>query len=73
MLAAAGAKVIGSSTVPELTALRQLGVRVAALSYVAYHAAGVAGEMLEDETTSRSGSAQLHVLVRAWILRAARS
>jgi hypothetical protein len=29
--------------------------------------------MLEDETTSRSGSAQLHVLVRAWILRAARS
>ncbi|MDB4939462.1 MAG: Purine nucleoside phosphorylase [Labilithrix sp.] len=73
MLAAAGAKVMGSSTVPEVTALRQLGVRVAALSYVAYHAAGVAASMLEDETTSRLGSALLHRLVRAWIVRAART
>jgi purine-nucleoside phosphorylase len=72
MLVAAGAKIVGSSTVPEVTALRQLGVRVAALSYVAYHAAGVAADLLEDEATSRLGSALLHRLVRAWIVRAAR-
>jgi purine-nucleoside phosphorylase len=73
MLASAGASAVGMSTVPEVTALRQLGVGVAALSYISHHAAGVRSELPEDEATSRLVLGNLHRVVRAWVLRADRS
>jgi purine-nucleoside phosphorylase len=65
MLSTMGVSAVGMSTVPEVTALRQMGVRVAALSYVSHHAAGVGAETLDDETTSRWGLSHFERIVRA--------
>lgn len=72
MLGTLGAHVVGASTVPEVTALRELGVRVAALSYVSHHAAD-GDAPLEEETTSRFGLSHLHRVARAWVLHADRA
>jgi purine-nucleoside phosphorylase len=72
MLRTVGASVIGASTVPEMTALRQMGVRAAALSYVSHYAAGVSAESMDEEPTSRLTLVPLHRIARAWILRADR-
>ena len=72
MLRALGANVVGMSTVPEVVALRAMGVRVAALAYVAYVAAVDAGASLEDDTTSHYGLAHFERVVRGFVTRANR-
>ena len=73
MLAALGADVVGMSTVHEVIALRQLGVRVAALSVVTNLAAGLSDRELDHEdvqAAGRAASARLMALVRGIVGRA---
>jgi purine-nucleoside phosphorylase len=72
MLHTLGAHAVGMGIVPEVAALRELGVRVAALCYHAFVAAPAMGA-IEEEATGRFGHALFDRVVRAWVLRAHRS
>ncbi|MEO7037424.1 MAG: purine-nucleoside phosphorylase [Polyangiaceae bacterium] len=70
MLRTLGADAVGMSTVPEVIALRQLGVRVGAMSCITNLAAGISAQPLDhsevEATARRSRSAFSDVLSR-WI------
>jgi purine-nucleoside phosphorylase len=73
MIRMLGAHAVGMSTVPEVIALRHMGVRVAALSCITNLAAGIAGRPLdhaEVEATARSRRTHLVALLTGWIARA---
>lgn len=70
MLRTLGADAVGMSTVPEVIALRHLGVRVGAVSCISNMAAGVTGESLshaEVEATAAGARATLVSLMSAWV------
>lgn len=71
VLQSLGATFLGCRLIPEVVALRQLGVRVTALALSSYRAAGLDTSGF-DEATSRSDLGPLYRLVRGWIVRAAR-
>jgi purine-nucleoside phosphorylase len=73
MLQALGVSAVGMSTVPEVIALRHMGVRTAALSCITNLAAGLSSTPLdheEVEATARSRRDDLLKLLTAWIVRA---
>ncbi len=74
MLRMLGAHAVGMSTVPEVIALRHMGVRVGALSCVTNLAAGIiSGSVLdhaEVEETARTKRAALLTLLDGWVRRA---
>ena len=72
MLRSFGAQAVGSSTALEITALRQLGVRTAALAHLAYRAAEGDQPSAEDEVTARGDNTHLQRLLRGWVVRAHR-
>lgn len=72
MLSTLGASAVGMSTVHEVIALRQLGVRVGGLSSITNLAAGLAEEPLSHGEVSRVGqSVKKHLsdLLTGWIAR----
>ncbi len=76
MIRMLGANAVGMSTVPEVIALRHMGVRVGALSCITNLAAGIAGRPLdhaEVEATARSRRTDLVALLRGWVARAGAS
>lgn len=75
MLRALGASVVGTTIVPEVAALRPLGVRLAGLAYVVAPEPppGRGPERPEQELERRSAQARFDRVVRGWILRAHRS
>jgi purine-nucleoside phosphorylase len=73
MLRALGADAVGMSTVPEVIALRQCGVRVAAMSCITNLAAGLAGHPLNHadvERTAQDSRAAFAALLTRWIAHA---
>ncbi|CAN5520782.1 purine-nucleoside phosphorylase [soil metagenome] len=73
MLRTLGANAIGMSTVPEVVALRHMGVRVGALSCITNLAAGISKTKLdhkEVEETARARRGDLLKLLRGWIVAA---
>jgi purine-nucleoside phosphorylase len=70
MLRTLGADAVGMSTVPEVIALRQLGVRVGAMSCITNLAAGLSAQLLDhsevEATAGRSRKAFTDVLTR-WV------
>ena len=72
MLRALGASAVGMSTVPEVIALRHMGVRTAALSCITNMAAGMQTTPLshaEVEETARSRRDDLLKLLGGWVAR----
>jgi purine-nucleoside phosphorylase len=72
MLQKLGVSAVGMSTVPEVIALRHMGVRTAALSCITNLAAGLSSAPLdhkEVEETARSRRDDLLKLLAAWIVR----
>lgn len=73
MLRALGADAVGMSTVPEVLALRQRGVRVGAISCITNLAAGLSAQLLDhsevEATARRSREAFTAVLTR-WVIAA---
>jgi purine-nucleoside phosphorylase len=70
MLRALGADAVGMSTVPEVIALRQRGVRVAALSCITNLAAGLSPQPLahaEVERVANEARVRFSRLLRRWI------
>jgi purine-nucleoside phosphorylase len=70
MLQTLGVSAVGMSTVPEVIALRHMGVRTAALSCITNLAAGLGGGVLdhkEVEETARSRREDLLRLLSGWI------
>ena len=70
MVRTLGAQAVGMSTVPEVIALRHMGVRVGALSCITNLAAGITGATLdhrEVEATARARRAELMTLLAGWI------
>jgi purine-nucleoside phosphorylase len=69
-----GAQAVGMSTVPEVIALRHMGVRVGALSCITNLAAGITEKMLdhaEVEATARTREEDLLKLLMGWVASAA--
>ncbi|HTA93891.1 MAG TPA: purine-nucleoside phosphorylase [Polyangiaceae bacterium] len=73
MLRTLGADAVGMSTVPEVIALRQMAIRVGAMSCITNLAAGVSGQPLDhsevEATARRSRQAFTDVLTR-WVAAA---
>jgi purine-nucleoside phosphorylase len=72
MLAKLGTDVVGMSTVPETIALRHLGVRVGAISYIANMAAGLSTGILSHEKMIQSAnesSISLTCLIKGLLAR----
>jgi purine-nucleoside phosphorylase len=72
MLATLGADAVGMSTVPEVIALRQMGVRVAAVSCITNLAAGRSSEPLshsEVEATAARVKSHFIRLFKGWVAR----
>ncbi|MBI4704900.1 MAG: purine-nucleoside phosphorylase [Deltaproteobacteria bacterium] len=70
MLRLLGADAVGMSTVPEVIALRHMGVRVGAISCITNMAAGITGERLdhaEVERTARHARDAFVGLLAGWI------
>ncbi len=73
MVRGLGAQAVGMSTVPEVVALRHMGVRVGALSCITNLAAGITKNKLdhrEVEETARRKRDELLRLLSGWIARA---
>jgi purine-nucleoside phosphorylase len=73
MVRGLGAQAVGMSTVPEVIALRHMGVRVGALSCITNLAAGITSGRLnhaEVEETARARRGDLVKLLGGWIARA---
>ena len=71
MARALGAQAVGMSTVPEVLALRHMGVKVAALSCITNLAAGITKQALshaEVEEVAKARRSDLIALIRAWIV-----
>lgn len=76
MVRGLGAQAVGMSTVPEVVALRHMGVKVGALSCITNLAAGISKTNLdhkEVEETARSRRDDLLKLLTGWIARAGRA
>ena len=74
MLATLGASAVGMSTVPEVIALRHMGVPAAAISCITNLAAGISKTKLdhsEVEATARMTRDRFTALLSAWVKRAA--
>jgi purine-nucleoside phosphorylase len=72
MLRTLGAAAVGMSTVPEVIALRHLGVRCAAISCITNLAAGLSPTKLdhrEVEATAAEARERFTALLSAWVLR----
>ncbi len=70
MLRTLGADAVGMSTVPEVIALRQVGVRVGAMSCITNLAAGMSTQQLdhsEVEATARRSRGAFTTLLERWI------
>lgn len=75
MVRGLGAHAVGMSTVPEVIALRHMGVRVGALSCITNLAAGISATPLdhkEVEETARARRSELLTLLGGWVARAGR-
>jgi len=73
MLRTLGADAVGMSTVPEVIALRQRGVRVGAVSCITNLAAGLSGQALdhsEVEATARRSRDAFAALLERWVIAA---
>ena len=76
MLGVLGADAVGMSTVCETIALRQLGVRTAALSCITNAAAGIGSDRLDHTDVQRVAAesrAGIAALIKAWVEELARS
>ena len=74
MIATLGASAVGMSTVPEVIALRHMGVPAAAISCITNLAAGISKTKLdhsEVEATARATRDRFTALLSAWVRRAA--
>jgi purine-nucleoside phosphorylase len=72
MLKTMGADAVGMSTVLEVIALRQIGVRVGAMSLITNHAAGLSDSPLshdEVQDVGRSAARKMQEILRRWIER----
>ncbi len=70
MLRTLGADAVGMSTVPEVIALRHLGVRAAAVSCITNMAAGLTGDRLDHSEVERTAAEvrdRFAALLAAWI------
>jgi purine-nucleoside phosphorylase len=70
MLRTLGADAVGMSTVPEVIALRQLGVRVGAMSCITNLAAGISSQPLdhsEVEATARRSRSAFSQVLSGWV------
>jgi purine-nucleoside phosphorylase len=73
MLRTLGADAVGMSTVPEVIALRQLGVRVGAMSCITNLAAGLSAQPLDHsdvEATARRSQHAFTDLLTRWVVSA---
>jgi purine-nucleoside phosphorylase len=73
MLRGLGADAVGMSTVPEVIALRQLGVSVGAISCITNLAAGISAQPLdhrEVEATARSARTAFTDVLSRWVISA---